>query len=156
MTNPFQTETAWEVGDSILPPGDHVVTVKAVDGTGTTSGGYPQIEVDMANASGQIRDWIAVNDRTIGRVVQLTDACDVPRPVDGHVTREGEGYRLDPAYLSNLVGKEIGVRVYEEPDNLDPAKKRTRVKGYLKTGEMKGDSPAAVFAAPSSDDDIPF
>jgi hypothetical protein len=159
--NPFATEKAWAVGEGILPAGDHVVEVLEASGTGTSSGGYPQIEIRVGNADGEIRDWIVVIPTTIGKVVQLTDAVGLDRPTDAQVEADGPGYRLDPKYLDQLIGKKVGVLVRQEADRNDPTKMRDRVKGYVPHGDIgPSDVPADTSglsdAKPADDEDIPF
>jgi hypothetical protein len=162
--NPFATEQAWSVSEgtgSILPEGDHVVEILSCEGSGTSSGGYPQLELQVGNADGQIRDWIVVIPSTIGKVVQLTDAAGLERPNEAQVLSEGPGYRLDPKYLDQLVGRQVGVLVRQEPDRNDPTRMRDRVKGYVTAGSIaKSDIPQdpSIPASPSvvDDDDIPF
>lgn len=172
-TNPFATEAAWDVSDTILSQGDHLVEILEVDGTGNSSGGHPQIELKSGNADGSIRDWIVVIPTSIGKVVQLTDAVGLDRPTDEQVTEEGTGYRLDPTYLGQLIGKKVGVIVRTEPNRNDPSKTRDVVKGYVPAGKIaksdianpSGDfdptAPTTVGAsqfqsALPADEDIPF
>jgi hypothetical protein len=161
--NPFATEKAWSVseGGGILPAGEHLVEVVDIEGDSTSSGGYPQIVVNVSNADGQIRDWIVVIPSTIGKVVQLTDAAGLERPTDAQVEADGPGYRLDPKYLDKLVGKQVGVVVRDEADRNDPSKVRQRVAGYVAPSSVKQSdvpSDASEFQTPAtvSDDDIPF
>ncbi len=160
-TNPFATAEPWGLNDGggILPPGDHVVTVKDIE-TGTSSGGHPQIIVSAGNDNGSARDWIVVIPTTLGRVTQLSSACGVPIPQDDEVTPEGTGFRLSESYLEKFVGKQVGVRMHQEPDRLDPQKMRDRVSGWCPAADFIGsDVPsngaAAAFAPPVTDD-IPF
>jgi hypothetical protein len=86
--NPFATEEAWEVstGD-LIPVGDFVVEIDTIDGTGKSSGNYPQIELEVKNPSdGKTRkDWITISQNTIGKVVQLTKAAGAGTPPDDAV-----------------------------------------------------------------------
>jgi hypothetical protein len=163
--NPFASEKAWgisEGGGGILPVGDHVVEIQDIDGAGYSSGGYPQIIVNAGNDEGTIRDWIVVIPSTIGKVVQLTDAAGLERPTDEQVEADGPGYRLDPRYTDQLVGKQVGVVVREEPDRNDPSRMRTRVGGWVPVSAVKkSDVPSDTsgfepVAQTVSDDDIPF
>jgi hypothetical protein len=73
--NPFASASAWDVRTGqMLPAGRHVCEVYEIEGGGNSSGGYPQIELKVGNADGEMRDWIVVLPSTIGKVVQLTDA----------------------------------------------------------------------------------
>jgi hypothetical protein len=161
--NPFATEKAWNVseGGGILPAGEHVVEIYEADGAGPkSSGGYPQIVVQAGNADGTTRDWIVVIPSTIGKVVQLTDAAGLERPSDAQVEADGPGYRLDPAYLEKLVGKQVGVVIRDEPDRQDPTRTRQRVAGWVPASAVKqSDIPSDGFEPVSpavADDDIPF
>jgi hypothetical protein len=64
---------AWE-GGVLLPPGEHVVEVD--DATEkTSSGGNPQIELEMRAVGGEqdggtIRDWVTITPEAAGRVKQ--------------------------------------------------------------------------------------
>lgn len=164
--NPFATAESWDVGGGFLTAGDHICEILEIDGTGTSSGNHPQIEVKVGNAEGEIRDWIVVIPTTIGKVVQLTDAAEIERPSDDEVVPEGTGFRLAPAYLNRLLGKKVGVIVRQEPDRQDPTKMRDRVKGYVPAHKIKPSDvpmntgiPVAAGGFPgtaTSDDDIPF
>jgi hypothetical protein len=162
LGNPFQTEEAWNVSTgTMLTEGDHFCHVTSVNGSGTSSGGYPQIEIEVGNAEGSIRDWIVVIPTSIGRVVQLTDACGLPRPTDEQVEMEPNGYRLDAEYLEQLVGKAVGVIVRAEPDRLDPTRTRDRVKGYVTPDQVQappltGTGSADAFQDKDEKKDIPF
>ena len=162
--NPFATEEAWEVSTgTMLPEGDHFVKVIEIDGTGTSSGGHPQIELRVGNAEGSIRDWIVVIPSTVGKVVQLTDALGLERPSDAEVKEEGTGYRFSQTYLGKLIGKPVGVVIRDEPDRMDPSKTRTRVQGYVPASDVPappidGGGNASEAFAPAKDDkdEIPF
>jgi hypothetical protein len=175
VSNPFATEDAWAVGDSILParPEPYLCTIREVDGAATSSGNFPQIDVKVGNADGAITDWIVVIPATIGKVVQLTDAAGLPRPTDQQVKPDGDGYRLHPDYLAQLIDKQVGVFVRSEPDRMDATKTRDRVKGYCSAdkcgpaGAQSGNGAAGAdvtwdFSGTSAkpqnaiDDDIPF
>jgi hypothetical protein len=152
MTNPFAEAEAWSVGGSILKARKepYLCKVLEVDGTATSSGGYPEIDVKVGNEEGEITDWIVVLPQTIGRVAQLTDALGVPRPTDDQVAADGDGFRLHPQYLAALVGKEIGVFVHEERDRNDPTRMKDRVKGYCKADDARGAQPAADWGQPAT------
>jgi hypothetical protein len=176
-TNPFATEEAWDVSTGTILAGDldtgygkgnHLCTVDSIDGAGSSSGGHPQVEINCSNEQGQIRDWIVVIPQTIGKVVNFTDACGLERPTDEQVRPDGTGFRLDPQYLAQAVGKQVGVIVRKERNDLDPSKPdKDRVKGYVTPDKLNasgGATPtgaAEAFAKPANtqapiDDDIPF
>jgi hypothetical protein len=161
MSNPFTEETAWEVSGDILPAGNHVVWIGSVDGGDEqwSRNGYPQIEVKASNDQGEITDWIVVIQSSIGKVVALTDAAGLPRPTDEQVREAREGFRLDAGYLQQLVGRQIGVIVREEPKRDDPSKMRTEVRGWVPASRIAGGAPDAGPMAGSSineSDRIPF
>jgi hypothetical protein len=151
MTNPFATESAWDVrtGGTILPEGDHVCEITEIDGGGNSSGGYPQIEVRLGNADGEIRDWIVVLPTTVGKVVQLIEAVGLERPDDDQVHVDGAGFRLDPKYLDQLYGKKVGVIVRSEPDRKTPGVMRDRVAGYKPASEIAASDVTPPGAADS-------
>jgi hypothetical protein len=186
MSNPFKDAQAWDVnatpGGGILPPGDHRVTITKVNGEGSeesrTKNQYPQIVVYLENADGQARDWITVMAQTAGKIVQLASAAGIEPPDDSDVKADPQGLILNPAWLAKLVGKEVGIRMFQEPDRLDATKVRDRVQGYMPASEVAGggsDIPAEAFGTPAfsegdwgttsqqpanavtgADDDIPF
>jgi hypothetical protein len=166
MSNPF-ADQPWETSSvtDILPAGDHVVTISAVE-DGTSSGGHPQLEVKAGNDEGVITDWIVVIPTALWRATSLFAACGLEKPADGQVKEEGTGYRIDPAYFGQCVGKQVGVLVRQEPDRNDPTRMRDRVKGWVTVEEITAahtDAPADGFKDPVpagagkvADDDIPF
>jgi hypothetical protein len=168
MGNPFASEQAWEVNDSpILGHGDYVCTINVKDGKGNSSGGHPQVEINLEDdgGAGYITDWIVVIPATIGKWVQLTDAAGVDRPADDEVTPEGTGFRFKASYLVKLDGKKVGVIVRSEPNRNDPTKPpKDRVKGYVPADQIvpTGSSDATTtkdnnaFAAKAADETIPF
>jgi hypothetical protein len=170
MGNPF-ADVAWETTNpdavgGILPEGNHLVTIDKVDGTGLSSGGHPQIEVEASNDQGQIRDWMVTIPSAAFRPAALFAACGLEKPTEKQWLEEGTGFRLDPKYLEQCVGKTVGVIVREEPSWKDPTKMRSQVKGWCTPEEieaLKTDLPADTEGlgngkAPGSapDDDIPF
>lgn len=169
-TNPFAKADAWEASGGFLTAGDHVCRVLAIDGTGDSSGGYPQIEVKVGNADGEIRDWIVVIPSTLGKVKQLYEAVGLPDPTEDEFQEEENGLRVSQAYLDQLLDKPIGVIVREEPDFNDPTKTRDRVKAYVAASKIaKSDIPSDTAgladtkvgghtfkSAIADDDDLPF
>lgn len=166
--NLFAAEKPWGMGGEILTVGDHIVEILTVE-PGDSSGGYPQIEVNVGNGEGEIRNWIVVMPQSIGKVGQLIEAAGIPIPTTDQYKEEGRGIRIDPAYLAQLVGKKVGVRVYQEPDRQDPTRMRDRVRGYMPVSEVTVRSDvtpdnafertAAAFPGSftvNDDDDIPF
>lgn len=137
MTNPFLTEEAWEVStDTILTAGDHATKVQEAE-KGISSGGYPQVIVKTGNDTGQIRDWLVITPRSIGKIVQLTDALGVPRPTDEDIA-DTETYELTDAYVAAWVGKPVGTIVRSEPDQKNPGQTRDRVAGYVPVSQIAG------------------
>lgn len=132
---------AWE-GTTILTPGEYDVAVDDAK-EGTSSGGYPQLELQLHAVSGeqqggQIRDWIIVTAQSAGRVKQVLLALGVP--ADGKVKLEA----------SDLIGKRCHIIVRNEPGQ--DGKDRSRVKAYLPAsgrsdaaGNGKSDDAALPF-----------
>jgi hypothetical protein len=170
--NPFATEEAWNVSTgTILPAGNHACKVLSIDGSATSSGGHPQVDIVTGNDEGQITDWRVVIPTSIGGFVQFTDAVGLPRPADDEVKPDGTGFRIKQEYLDQAVGKDVGVVVRSEPDRNDPNKTRDRVKGYVPVSEIDNEptTPSASYAdtnvaghsfpaavGTKTDDDIPF
>lgn len=109
---------AWEATGGLLEPGQHLVKItSAVEGT--SSGGYPQLELQLTDNSGQgIKDWLVVIEKTFGKVVQMLQAAGVPVP-------SGDDAQLHP---EPLVGKKVTITVSEEADNKGGS--RNRVVAY--------------------------
>lgn len=143
MSNPFQSTEAWEVQlEQILPAGNYVAKIDEAS-DGTSSGGYPQIELKMTNALGAIRDWMVITETSIGKVVALAQAAGVALPIDDDIVDQNS-LRLKQVWIDRLVGKTVGIVVRDEPDYKDPTKIRQRVQGYV--------DPSRIASAPS---DIP-
>lgn len=111
---------AWQAGD-ILPPGHHEIIVTESK-EGTSSGGYPQLELELTATGGEyeggsIRDWVVVIPSTAGKVKQLLEAFGVKVP-DGSLSFEA----------SDLDGKTARILIREEPGQ--DGKPRSRVKAY--------------------------
>lgn len=144
---------AWKAGGVILNPGNHVVTV--VDEEIDTSGDHPVVMLQMEAISGEeqggeIRDWIHITNKSLGRVAMLYEAFGVAVP-------EGEFEWI------SLKGKNTKIVVREEPRKDDPSKNRSVVKAY---SPLAGDADVAAVAkafdaepipgATGAEDDIPF
>jgi len=162
MNNPF-ADTEWKTsaGADILPPGDHIVTIDDLDGTETSSGGYPQIVVNASNDQGSIRDWLVTIPSATFRAASLFAACELEKPEDDQVKEDGQGFRISPGYLDQCVGKKVGVIVRTEPKYNDPSQTRTVVKGWVKASEISSsDLPSfengSEPSKPAQDDGIPF
>jgi hypothetical protein len=135
---------AW-AASTLLDVGWHTVRIaEATDGT--SSGGHPQVELRLESADGDIRDWLVYTPATKGKFVQVLQAAGI---------EPGEGKWTFPT--QQLIGKEVGIKVGEEPDYNDPAKKRRRVQAYVPTDEMSSKpAPSGNGGAKADDDDIPF
>jgi len=136
MSNPFAVE-AWEAeGDAYLRAGDHVVTVAEADGTTTSSGGYPQIELRLENDGGSIRDWIVITPATYGKIAQVIQAIGAELPDENqHISKDD--HRIAQAYLdAQWVGKQVGIIAREEPGYNDPSKMWTKIKGYVSVDKI--------------------
>jgi hypothetical protein len=165
--NPFATEEAWEVstGD-LIPVGDFVVEIDTIDGTGKSSGNYPQIELEVKNPSdGKTRkDWITISQNTIGKVVQLTKAAGAGTPPDEAV--DADTYRISQQWLTaNLKGKRVGIIVREREKYNEPGKFRPEIVGYVTPDKIDasdvtspGDTASVALGdeSKSADETIPF
>lgn len=152
---------AWS-GSTVLSPGSHNVRVtearEATAGTGT-----PQIELSMeaidgAEAGGAIRDWIAVTERSLGRVRMIMEAFRIQIP-DGDFELSAQSF----------VGKTARIVVRSEPGRKDPSKTFSKVAAYelmdgAAGGGFAGDPldqvddqrPVPVSAGDDPMDSIPF
>lgn len=160
LTNPFAQADAWDVStDTILPVGNHLVTVVEADDTTAKSSGNPQVHVKLQNDGGSIQDWIAYHSDFLGKVVSIFDAAGVDRPQDGEFD-PADNMRLTASCIRRLLNKKVGIVVREENDQ--EGKPRKRVQGYVTPDKISGGSTgngfATATAAPAStaDDDIPF
>jgi len=164
MSFDYSGTEAWKVQDSLLPIGDHVVTI-VNPMAGQSSGGYPQVELRVESEIGSLRDWIVITPSTIGKIVQVFDAAGVDRPQDGEYDTETGA--LTDACVDRLHNRKVGVVVRDEPDNRDPTKMRRRVQGYVDAHQITSDIPANTAglpqpSAPSAsrpadeDDKVPF
>lgn len=156
----FSNEEAWAAG-TYLPPGNHLCTIVAADGEGSSKNGNPQIELRVENAQGDSsRDWIVVTPATLGKVLQLAEAAGVGNP--GAVEIPSEGWT---DWVNGLIDKKVGVIVRNEPKWDDPDKLIAKVQAYVHPDELRGvdaDVPADTSGlrqpagASAQDDDIPF
>jgi hypothetical protein len=147
---------AWRADDQ-LPPGTYLMKIIEAE-DGTSSGGNPQIVLDLAVVGGEWkgaekRDWITVTEASLGRVVQVLQAFDYPIP-------EGE-FELK---VADLVGRtaEVVLRPESWTDREGNAREGVKVKGYRRPGTSSDvDNDASGFAngnggTPQKDEKLPF
>jgi len=118
---------AWSAGGILSAnpdgtPAKYVVTIDDADDSGISSGGYPQIALEMSNDLGSSRDWIVVIPSTHGKVVQMWKAAGLAVPV-------GQGAMLNAALLK---GRKVKITVAKEADNRGEL--RDRVVAYEPAG----------------------
>lgn len=172
MSNPFAVE-AWDAtsagaSDQYLRAGDHVVTVVEADGTTTSSGGYPQVELRLENENGSIRDWLVITPATYGKVAQVIQAVGAELP-DENTDISQDDHRIAQSYLdAHWIGKKVGIIARDEPAYNDPSKMRTKIKGYVpvdkitpsavsNAGDVQGQAfPASNGGGSGIDSDLPF
>jgi hypothetical protein len=135
---------AWAAGD-ILPSGTHTVEVTESK-EGTSSGGHPQVELDLRCVAGQyvdgtIKDWIVVIPKTAGKVKQILEAFGVAN-LDGKVSFEA----------SDLKGKRANIVVREEPYD---GQMKSKVKAYEPASEVAQTNGSAPDSK-ADDEDLPF
>lgn len=133
---------AWEGGGGVLPAGDHVVKIDSIV-AGESSGGWPQLTIEMSNGQGSIREWMTLPQSGFGRIAQFTDALGLDRAavqesMAAVQAPNGPAVVFSEAFVRGLVGKSVGVIVREEPDRQDPSKTRTRVKGFAPAANVAG------------------
>jgi len=137
---------AWS-SSVLLPVGWHDVTIEEAD-EGSSTNGYPQIEMRFANAQGDIREWMVVIPSSMGRVKSLLMAAQVAF---------GEAEDFDPSVLK---GKKLSIYVGTEESLKEPGKMRAVVKAFAPLSDHKGDPvpDTSDFGPPQVTDDanIPF
>jgi len=127
----FRATEAWEVSTGVyLGAGNHVCSITAANAT-TSSGGNPQIELEVGNDNGTLRDWIVITPASFGKVVMLAQAAGVEPTEEEAESFKTNGGRAPDTWLRRLEGKQIGVVAREEADFKDPSKTRVRVQGYV-------------------------
>jgi hypothetical protein len=140
----------WKAGGVILRSGNHPITV--VDEEIDTSGDHPVVMLQMEaiggeETGGEIRDWIHITDKSLGRVAQIYEAFGIQVP-------EGEFEWIA------LKGRNATVLVREEPRRDDPSKKSSKVKGYSAISDLAAlkDTFGAeeIPGSTGAEDDIPF
>jgi hypothetical protein len=145
---------AW-ASAAILPPGKHLVTIERAE-DGTSSGGNPQVALEMSAVGGEhagftVRDWLTITPAALGRVVQFLDAAKIDRP---------SGDFEFPT--TKLPGRKLVVLVKQEPKNDGSGDMRTVVAAYMPADQAGADVPADTAglgtngASSKQDEDIPF
>lgn len=148
---------------SLLPLGFHLVTFVEADGSGKSSGNYPQIALRVENKAGDsLRDWKVVTEASVPFILQMTDAAGIDRSKMTFDTPEEGATKI----AAMLLGRDVGVKVAEEPNKNDPSKMRRVVDGYWHPSELpqsafETEVPADTSGLPpvgasASDPDIPF
>jgi len=149
-SNPFASAEAWEVStERILGDGNHVVKITGAE-DGSSSGGHPQIELQLANDQGEIRDWMVITKASVGKVVSLATAAGVEIPSEDDIA-DTSTLRLKQAWIDKLVGKTVGIVVRDEPSFKDPKRMISRVQGYVTPDRIKGYKDSDVTGAGDAD-----
>ena len=136
LSDNFNETEAWK-GGGRLSVGRNTVVIEEAE-EGTSSGGHPEWEFVFSNPDGQIRDWLVVTDKTLGKLKQLTDAVGL------------DTSGLDELSDAMLIGKRLDIFVSQEPDRDNPSKMRLRVQSYNAPTAGSNGSDGG------SDDDLPF
>lgn len=162
--SPFESAERWDVStDTLLPVGNHVVTIIQAENGTTRTSGNPQIELKLENAQGSMRDWMVYNEKLLGKVSSLYEAAGVQLPQTGEFNPE-DHCRLTQKCVDRLTSKKVGIVIREEPQRDDPTKMRRVIKGYVTPDRITSDMPADTrglpqagqAASPVADDDLPF
>lgn len=158
----FDEVELWETSTTqILAVGTHIVTITQAEG-GETENGNPRIRLEVANASGSLRDSLVYGEEFgIKKLASLWTYAmgDKPKP-DEYDVVSGKPVMKDAA-IAKLVGKQVGVVVHKEKSYKDPSKEYSGVKGYVSLDAAKNagataSAPPAGGSSPVSDEDIPF
>lgn len=149
----FSGEEAWK-GTPLLGPGKHTVTVEDIE-EGESSGGHPQVQVELASDEGQIRDWIVLTAGSLGRLLMLTEAAGLDNP--GKVKIPSKEWS---AYVGQLGHKRVRIFVQEQEYQ---GETKNRVVSYEAPGQEASDVPADTAGLPvgagagkGTDDEVPF
>jgi hypothetical protein len=147
----------WTPGGMILGPGAHPIRV--VEEEVDESGDHPVVKVQMVatggeEKGGEIRDWIHVTEKTLGRIAQIYKAFGIEVPAG-----EFEWIPIDDKEAKIIVVKEP--RRDGEKDDQGNVKLVSEVKAYapLSDADKAVQGTKDAFAATEvkgKDDDIPF
>lgn len=150
----FENAESWDVStDTLLPVGNHVCTIKSAE-VGKSSGGFPQVELEVEGEKGTRKDWLVYGD-TGGYGVRKVATLYRAVGVELSNGDQDEGGQLTSAAVARLVGKKVGVVVHLEDDRREPGKTRPRIKGYVDPSVI-GAVSEPVAAGGVRDEDIPF
>jgi hypothetical protein len=129
--------------DEILPKGNYVGRITQCD-KGTSSGGYPQLELKLETEQGTSRDWLVIspNEFSVGRLLGLLDGCGLSRPSPEAGEINAQTGELSDVFVSKILGREVGWIVRDEPDR--EGRLRPRVRGYCKPEMIKHAGPAVL------------
>lgn len=125
---------AWQVS-TVLPIGNHVITIDDAL-SDFNRNNNPEIQLWISNNAGNMRDWVAITEKSIGKVAALFDAAGVQRPQPGEF--DPQTGKLTQQCVDRLKGKKAGVVVREEPDFKDPSIMRNRPAGYVPVSQIGG------------------
>jgi hypothetical protein len=159
----------------ILKTGNYVAKITKAEG-GKSSGGHPQLELQLEAPEGEVRDWIIYNNGFGQKKLKGLMTKLGLNPTQEQKDEMATTGLLPDALVSVFAGKTVGIQVREEPSYKDPSKLRSTVHAYGTPAEIQaadappppvavtapaddwaGTTPASAgFAAPGADDDIPF
>lgn len=159
----FENADTWEVSTAtLLGKGNHVCEIRDAM-SGRSSGGYPQVELEVFNENGSRKDWLVYGDKG-GYGVQKVATLFRMAGAALSNSDVGEDGLLAQGAVSRLNGKKVGVVVRDEEDRRNPGQTRLRIKGYVDPSTI--DTAQAVVASagvssrgassPIADEDIPF
>ena len=152
----FETVDPWVPSQGVhLKEGNWVVTIQEAE-PATSKNGNAQIKLQLASDQGEKKDWLTYGGSEVGvqKLVGLFRGAGV-QLLDSDAV---EGV-VKPEKVAQLVGKQVGVVLRDEPSFKDPSKVYAEVQGYLIPSEVKplpGQGTAAVTAAPTNTDEIAF
>jgi hypothetical protein len=154
----FEGAKSWDVSqDTFLKEGNHVVEILSADGSERSKAGHPQITLEIGNAQGTKKDWLVYGEANgVSKVATLFRAAGV------HLmnTDVGDDGALLEAKIKQLVGKQVGAVLRDEPSFKDPTKVYANVKGYLPAADVKPLATQAIGtnggATASSVDEVAF
>lgn len=131
-------EKAWAVSEQ-LPPGTYVMR-PAPGGVerDQSTGGNEQVKIDWRVAAGEYtgserRDWVTFTQASMGRVVQLIEACGEQVPQQDFASY-GELADWVAGMLKKDNGPLVEAVVRLKPDRKDSSKEWPEIVGYRRPG----------------------
>jgi hypothetical protein len=128
-----------------------VVTILKAEGSRTKKDN-PQIELEVGNESGTLRDWLVyAEENGVRKVATLFRIAGIPL----RNTDQDDSGELKDEVIEKLLAKKVGIVVVQEESYSKPGTMFTGIKGYVPPEAIvKGEAVPATAGV--ADDDLPF